>query len=88
MTRLSQNSWEPAPSQESIVRTTLLSGKWVFGICIGVPLIKIRGIALIFSKNKISFSLFKLKCICTIWTLQVKIYLEALIRKDPGAGKD
>ena len=80
MTHLSQNSWEPAPRQESIVCSMLLSGKWVFGICIGVPLI--------FSKNKISFSLFKLRFICTIWNLQVKIDLKALIGKDPGDGKD
>ena len=58
----------------------LLSGKRVFGICTGVPLI--------FSKNKISFSLFKLRFSCTIWNLQVKIDLEAHIGKDPGAGKD
>ena len=50
------------------------------GICIGVPLI--------FSENKISFSLFKLRFICTIWNLQVKIDLKALIGKDPGDGKD
>ena len=79
MTHLSQNSWEPAPRQESIACSMLLSGKWVFGICIGVPLI--------FSKNKISFSLFKLRFICTIWNLQAKIDLEDLIGKTLVVGK-